>query len=175
MQQMHSATDEPVSLARETAQRPDDATPDACAALLLETVPAVMRNIRTQMRAQRTAGISVAQFRALGYVGRHAGASLSAVAEHLGLTPPATSRLVDGLVARGMMRREVSPADRRAVMLALTPEGEALQAQARAGALSALVVQVAELPEGERVALMAALRQLRALFATEARDRSEDG
>lgn len=93
----------------ERADHPADAaTPTACAAAVLEVVPALMRVIRARMRAQRAAGLSVVQFRALGYVGRHAGAPLSALAEHLGLTPPATSRLVEGMVARGMLRRDLS-------------------------------------------------------------------
>jgi DNA-binding MarR family transcriptional regulator len=142
----------------------DDASPEVCAATVLEVVPALMRVIRAQMRRQRTLGLTVAQFRALGYVGRHAGASLSALAEHLGLTPPATSRLVDGLVARQMVRRELSPADRRAVKLTLMPAGATLLEEARRHTLAELETIVARLSDTERSAIIDALRDLNGAF-----------
>ena len=39
------------------------ASPDQCARYVLETVPQVMRAIRTEMRAHRESGLSVVQFR----------------------------------------------------------------------------------------------------------------
>ena len=38
----------------------------------------------------------------------------------MGLTPPSTSRLVDNLIARGLMARNDHPADRRRVQLTVT-------------------------------------------------------
>jgi DNA-binding MarR family transcriptional regulator len=61
----------------------------------------------------RAHGLSVPQFRALGFVHRHAGSSLSEVADHIGLTLPAMSRLIDGLVELQLMRRQSQSADRR--------------------------------------------------------------
>ncbi|MBI4578561.1 MAG: MarR family transcriptional regulator, partial [Planctomycetes bacterium] len=74
-----------------------------CARHLLATVPVVMRFIRHEMRRHRRGGVTVPQFRALVFVSNHADASLSAMAEHLGLSLPAASRLVQGLVQRGLM------------------------------------------------------------------------
>ena len=59
-----------------------------CAAHLLEIVPAVMRTIRGQMRSHSAAELSVVQFRALAFLNRRAGASLSDLAEHIGLSLP---------------------------------------------------------------------------------------
>src|SRR5579884_2450777 len=98
-------------------------TPEACAAQIIEVVPLVMRRIRAFMRAQRTPQLSVPQFRALGYVRRHPGTSLSAVAEHLGLSPAATSRLFDTLVDQTLVERHTSAEDRRFITLHLTGQG----------------------------------------------------
>ena len=154
MQLMHSATN-------------DSATPDASAALLLETAPLVMRRIRAQMRGHRAADLSVPQFRALGFVRRHAGASLSEVAEHLGLTLPATSRLVDGLVARGYVQRQLSPSDRRSVALTASAKGETMLDATRERALTDLRERLAPLSASERQILISALETLRDLFSSE--------
>ena len=83
------------------------------ASKLVEVIPLVMRAIRSHMRANRALDLSVPQYRALGFVVRHPGASLSQVAEHQGLTLGAASRLVDGLVTRGLVERRASTQDRR--------------------------------------------------------------
>lgn len=51
------------------------------------------------------------------------------VAEFLGVTRAAASRSVDRLVRRGLIDRTASQEDRRAVVLALTPESEGLLAR----------------------------------------------
>jgi DNA-binding MarR family transcriptional regulator len=48
---------------------------------------------------------------------------------HVLLSQPALSRLVDRLADRGLVRREPDPADGRAIRLALTNAGRALQRQ----------------------------------------------
>src|SRR5215472_3469611 len=103
----------------------DSSDAEACAAQIMETVPLVMRTLRTEMRRRRPADLSVPQFRALAFVRRHPGASLSEVAEHLGLTLPATSTLIDHLVARELVRRAPNPDNRRRLVLTLTADGQA--------------------------------------------------
>lgn len=145
----------------------DRETPDACAALLLDTAPLVMRRIRAQMRGHRAADLSVPQFRALGFIRRHARASLGEVAEHLGLTPPATSRLVDGLVARGYLQRQPSAADRRTVELTASAKGVSMLDATRERALADLQERLAPLSVSDRQILISALETLQALFASE--------
>src|SRR5690349_2776005 len=112
------------------------ASAEACAALMMETVPSVMRTIRAEMRHRRPCDLSVPQFRALAFIRRHPGASLSDVAEHLGLTLPAASTLVDNLVARDLISRAPNPENRRRVTLTLTPPGQAAFAAAHADTLA---------------------------------------
>ena len=110
-------------------------SPDMCAQEILEVVPAVMRAIRAEMRRHRTADLSVPQFRALAFINGKADASLSDVAEHIGLTLPSMSKIIEGLVTRKLVTRQTHPTDRRRLMLALTARGQtALQSFARGDA-----------------------------------------
>lgn len=70
---------------------------------LLDTVPQVMRCIRTEMRSRRGHNLTVPQFRTLNFLKRSPEASLSEVAEHLGLTLPSASKIVDGLVTEKLL------------------------------------------------------------------------
>lgn len=51
----------------------------------------------------------------------------SELERHVLLSQPAISRLVDRLVERGLIAKETDPGDRRAVLLALTGDGRAVQ------------------------------------------------
>src|SRR5947209_5101005 len=103
--------------------RSRSATADDCARDLIDTVPLVMRVIRQHLRRHRS-GLSVPQFRTLWYVSSAAGPSLSAVADFIGLSLPAMSRLVDGLVEGRLMTRRPCADDRRHVRLSITPAGQ---------------------------------------------------
>src|SRR3954468_630063 len=95
------------------------ASPLACAKSMLEAMPQVMWFIRRQMRQHRTRGMSVPQFRTLVMLDRYPTASLSAVAENLGATLPTASRMVSGLVTKGLVARRPHPTDRRQASLVL--------------------------------------------------------
>ena len=97
--------------------------PSQCAALLLDAVPLVMRTIRAEMRSQRGAACSTPVPEAL-FLRRNAGASLSAVAEHVGLMPPSASKMLDGLIARNLASRRESLTDRRRVTLGSDGAGQ---------------------------------------------------
>lgn len=141
------------------------ASPEECAREMLEVVPMIMRAIRSQMRSHRMRDLSVPQFRTLAFLGRYQGASLSDLAEHIGLSRPSASKLIDGLVARGLVSRKGSSVDRRRVRLALTNRGRATLRAARAAAQADLANRMAALPSGEQATVGQAMRTLRSLFA----------
>ena len=143
----------------------DVATPEQCAEQLLEVIPPVMRRIKLLMR-ERAGDLSVPEFRALGYIHRHPNASLSALAEHVGLSVPAASRLVDGLVRLLFVERGVSATDRRQITLRLTEQGSDLQARSRQRARGELAEILAALSDSERNDILRGLRPLRELFAS---------
>lgn len=148
-------------------------TPDICAQEVLDVVPLVMRVVRAEMRAHRGPELSVPHFRVLAYLGRNENASLSEVAEHVGLRLPSMSTLVDGLVTRGLVSRTVSAKDRRRVALGLTARGRTTWMAARRATQARLAKQMASLSPEQRATVAAAMEALRALFAPQAADETE--
>jgi DNA-binding MarR family transcriptional regulator len=145
-----------------------------CAREMLEVVPMIMRAIRSQMRSHRTPDLSVPQFRTLAFLGHRQGASLSEVAEHIGLTRPSASKLIDGLVARSLVSRKGSPVDRRRIKLALTKEGRVTLRAAWSAAQAHLANRVAALPSGEQAIVGQAMRTLSSLFASSAGGKTDE-
>jgi DNA-binding MarR family transcriptional regulator len=142
------------------------APPDAVAALVIDVVPLIMRAIRTRMRQYR-AGLSLPQFRVLAFLDQAQGASLSEVAQHIGVTLPSMSKMVDGLVEQRLVSREFASTDRRRITLALTPHGRALFNAARTHTRAYLAHLFESLPSAKRAILVDALETLRPLFASE--------
>jgi DNA-binding MarR family transcriptional regulator len=140
---------------------------DECAREVLEVVPLLMQVIRSRMRSQRRPGLSVPQFRTLTYLQRHPGATLSDIAEHLGLTLPSMSKLIDGLVGQDLVSRKVSPADRRYVTLILTPLGQTTFQSARQATQIQLAQLLATLSDAERAIIIQAMQALRPLCTPE--------
>src|SRR5438105_1343414 len=128
------------------------ASHDLCARELLDTVPLIIRVIREQMR-RHTSGLSIPQFRTLCYVSMTEGTSLSSVAEFIGLSLPAMSRLVDGLVEKRLMKRRPCDDDRRLVRLSVTDAGEAALGEAREMAQAHLAERLSELTAEQRTSV----------------------
>lgn len=144
-----------------------EATPNQTAGELLDVVPQVMRVLRLQMHRHRTVDLSVPEFRALGFLSAHVGATLSDLASEIGLTLPSMSKLVDGLVERKLVTRQSNPTDRRCVTLALTSRGDALLQDARAATRAHLADVLSSLSPAERASVVQVMRLLRPLFISE--------
>jgi DNA-binding MarR family transcriptional regulator len=142
------------------------AAPPECAGQILETVPMVMLAIRTEMRSHRGSDLSVPQFRVLVYLNRHEGASLSDIAEHMGLTLPSMSKMIDGLVARHLVTRQMNPADRRRVTLAPTTLGRREMHSAYKATESRLAERLATLPASGRRTILKAMQVLESIFVS---------
>jgi MarR family transcriptional regulator for hemolysin len=137
---------------------------DDCAREIIEVVPQIMRVLRLEIRRHRDPDLSVPQFRALAFLSHNAGTSLSEVAEHVGLTLPSMSKLIDGLVGRHLVTRQISPTDRRCVTLALTETGQAALLAARQATQVYLSELLVGLPEAERATIIQAMQTLRPIF-----------
>ncbi|MEX1296158.1 MAG: MarR family transcriptional regulator [Candidatus Limnocylindrales bacterium] len=72
------------------------------------------------------------------------------LAERLGRSPSATSRLVDGLVRRGYLRRFEEVADRRQRVLSLTDQGQAVIAAVDRDRADQFLAVVRPMPMSER-------------------------
>jgi DNA-binding MarR family transcriptional regulator len=98
-------------------------TSEDCAVRVMDTIPLVMRFIRADMRAHSAASLSIPQLRSLAFLNRNPGASLSDLADHLGVTCATASATVERLVQRNLVQRIDDPQERRRVLLNLTEEG----------------------------------------------------
>lgn len=98
----------------------------ALADQLMTTVLGLRRLVRRQVAAQLPdldpPPMRGAQMELLRTVEKEPGIGVAAAARKLHLKGNSVSTLVNQLVEAGMLRRDVDPADRRAVLLELTPK-----------------------------------------------------
>jgi MarR family transcriptional regulator for hemolysin len=139
-------------------------SPAESAELLLAITPLIMRRIRGEMRLRTLPGLSIAQFRALDYLSQHPQVSLNDVADHLGLTPPTASKLIQKLVCQKVVARRVA-SDRRRVSLSLTQAGSAALSVARSETRHQLADSLKSLSVDELAATSVALRALERAFS----------
>ncbi len=90
-----------------------------------ESVPPSWHCTRSVIRriANEKFQMSTVQFQTLRRI-RKGFNSVSALAEEGHISRPAVSRIVDTLVQKGWVTRQINPADRRQQHLQLTPDGE---------------------------------------------------
>ncbi len=134
----------------------------------MDVVPMVMRQIITHMRKERTAGMSVPQFRALILLDRQSHSPLTDVAEHLGLSVPSASRMIQGLVVKGFILREPGSSDRRQVSLTLSERGRAVMKNAQRKTEAQLAEILSRLSADQRGEVTHATNLLREAFLGDA-------
>jgi DNA-binding MarR family transcriptional regulator len=83
--------------------------------------------------------------------------SVKEIAQRLGLSLPAASRAVDGLIQRGYVSRRESATDRRSRLVALTGDGRAVVERVLRARLQTLEAFADELTPEERDCLYTAL------------------
>ncbi|HTI26483.1 MAG TPA: MarR family transcriptional regulator [Kutzneria sp.] len=101
--------------------------------------------------------ITLAQFRLLVILNTVGAVKHAALADQLGVNPSTASRMVDRLVAAGMVVRETNPASRREIVIELTAEGRRVVRQVTARRRKEIAKIVARMPEPTRVGLVDAL------------------
>lgn len=133
------------------------------AAALRDAIRALEHALLVQRRAgpPAAATLSAADLRALDCVARAPGPlSVGEVAERLRRHPSSASVSMGRLLARGLVRREADPADRRRCLHAVTPAGRRLADQAPDRVLVALEGALAGWPAGRARMATGLLRQL---------------
>ena len=132
--------------------------------LLLEAVPGVMLFLRATFRRHVRSALTIAQVRALAIVRRCGQGTLTEIADLLGISPPAASRLVEAMVAKRLIRRQTSRRDRRRLSLRLTSAGEKMLDAATAVARQHMAARLGELSKAEMATVQTALTRLDGLF-----------
>jgi DNA-binding MarR family transcriptional regulator len=106
-------------------------------------------------------GISFSQLKCLGLLAEaEEQLSLGALSEATGLSLPAISRAIDGLVQRGEVKRAEDPNDRRSKLLTVTARGRATYERLASVRAAGVRRFVEDLEQEERAALGAALHPI---------------
>jgi DNA-binding MarR family transcriptional regulator len=132
---------------------------------LVTGVPPIIWFIRKHMRPHRK-GLSLQQFRALVLVDRHPDASLSNIAEQLSASLPTTSRLIAGLVAKGMVARKGCCNDRRQLELVITRLGRDMLDSAWAAVQKRIEQELAALSEPQLKTVQESMKVLQGVFGS---------
>jgi DNA-binding MarR family transcriptional regulator len=111
---------------------------DALVEGLGEAFGAVARKLRiASMAALAAYDVTPSQVRAIRVLAahdggpEHRGVRSSELAQHLKIAPRSATEVVDALEAKGLVTRSRDPADRRAVLVALSDHGRALSDEIR--------------------------------------------
>ncbi len=107
--------------------------------------------------------VSPQQLNVLYYV-RTENASMADIARVLGVAPTVITGLVDRLEARGLIRRESHPSDRRRIQLVLTERGHEISTQVEAAVTAGIQRQAQTLDAEQQQHLGEGLRLLETLM-----------
>jgi len=117
----------------------------------------MLGTVRESLKDRR---LSPPQFWILRMVEANDSISTGEVSQNLCVRSPTATGLLDHLVARGYVERRVAPADRRKVLLALTPRGTALLRSVEADLRSAWGRTLSAVPSPRRQEMLRTLREL---------------
>jgi DNA-binding MarR family transcriptional regulator len=151
-------------LSEATNAKAEPGCPDWCATEILDALPGVIRFVRRHMRSRRAKGLSLPQFRTLALLRSVPSANLSAVAEFLGSSLPTASRIVSGLVSKGLVERCEHADDRRQLELVLTSRGSATVEIAHRATREELSRELQNLTAPQRAQIAKGMQSLRSLF-----------
>ena len=112
-----------------------------------------IRLLRSLRREDDGSGLSAPRLSALSVVAFGGPLSLAELAAAEQVRPPTMSRIVDALVADGLVTRETTAEDRRSVRIAATARGREVMEEGRARRVRALVARLTRLPDSELRAL----------------------
>ncbi|MFG1287006.1 MarR family winged helix-turn-helix transcriptional regulator [Xanthobacter versatilis] len=118
-------------------------------------------------------GLTAGEARTLAYVDFHPGLRQSALAEKMNVEPMTLVGFLDRLEAAGLVTRETDPKDRRAKIVALTPEATPYLAGVLSAAATARGEATCGFTDAEQALLRDLLLRLRDNLAREHRLRDE--
>jgi DNA-binding MarR family transcriptional regulator len=122
---------------------------------LADLLHGLTRRLR-RAQAERLAplGLTPAQERALRMIARsEEPLRMTEIADRLGIVPRSLTTVIDALEEDGLVRREVDPSNRRAILLHLTDRGTAVRDELREARRSAAEDLFAPLGNADREAL----------------------
>ncbi len=133
------------------APGPDISVEDVAA--LRAAVLILARRLRHQQAGDE---LSPSESAVLGRVGRVGPTTPGQLAKSEHVQPPSMTRIIERLEARGYLRRDPDPADRRQVLVSRTAEGDAFVERSRVVRTAWLTAQVGRLHPQDRLLIAAA-------------------
>jgi DNA-binding MarR family transcriptional regulator len=142
----------------------DTALSDDAAAVTSAVLAASRLMVAVSLRslAATEERVTLPQFRLLLLLDGHGETNLVMLADRLLVNPSTALRMVDRLVSRGLISRQVNPDSRREVLLRLTGPGQRIVDEVTARRREEIAAIVAKMPVGARTGLVKAMRS----FAT---------
>jgi DNA-binding MarR family transcriptional regulator len=131
---------------------------------LADQLQGLTRRLR-RAQAERLAplGLTPAQERALRLIARdEEPPRMTELADRLGIVPRSLTTVIDALEQAGLVRREIDPRNRRAILLRLTDQGAAVRDDLREARRRAAEDLFAPLPAADRETLAGLLARLAA-------------
>ena len=123
--------------------------------------PAVYRRFKAPTRGQNGADVTPRMLTMLRHLAASGPLTVGEQAEHLGLSKPTVSELVDRLETKGLVSRMRDDRDRRRVFVWLTAEGQArVRAHPQVLGPDDLEQAIEAMRPGDRAALVRGLRAL---------------
>ena len=129
---------------------------------LIERVHEVLPEIGRRLYAlvaehPKVARRPLGQIKAMLYLYRQGQCTVSEIAAKVGVSLPAASELIDRLVDDGFVERQVNPADRRQVLVRLTPRAQAYGTEIHALRRAQILATLDRLPPDHREAFVRGL------------------
>ncbi|EIF00685.1 MarR family winged helix-turn-helix transcriptional regulator [Saccharomonospora glauca] len=131
----------------------------------------IIGRLSRSLRQARPSGPGHGAISAMSTLGACGRMRLGDLAAREGVAAATMSRIVSALVDSGYVHREPDPVDRRAWLVALTPEGKRLLSEVRATRVQELSARIERLSPEHRKALAACVPALEALLGEDERSR----
>jgi DNA-binding MarR family transcriptional regulator len=107
---------------------------------VMELFPQILKGFVQYENNYLTRGkITLPQFWALDYLCRNAKCKMNNLAKHLRISPPATTGLIDRLIAQNLVTRRDDQRDRRIIWIELTSKGKGIINSIRKQKILALI------------------------------------
>ncbi len=110
-------------------------------------------------------GVGATQSYTLLSLPQEGGLGMNELSEAMGLANSTTTRIVDQLVRKGLVRRKTDDADRRVVKVSLTPKGQELRRTLDKEQQDLFKQAFAKIPDDERPVMVRCLEQITSLIA----------
>ncbi|MFE0702028.1 MarR family winged helix-turn-helix transcriptional regulator [Streptomyces sp. NPDC058872] len=136
--------------------RPDEQDIDAVTEAVL-TASRLLVAVSARSLATVEDSITLPQFRMLVVLSTHGPSKLVVLAEHLGVQPSTALRMVDRLIAAGLVGKRTNPENRRESELSLTEAGHRVVHDVTARRREEIRAILQRLAPGRRAALLDAL------------------